>query len=86
MNWELIPEHMREGVKLYIEQGVRPGSFLAAVVCNDLKEAIGNADSINRERLADIVTFFYTYAPAACWGSPKAMKDWMKAKAKGGVA
>lgn len=78
MNWDLLPEHMREGVRMYLEERIAPGSFLTAVICNDLVNALGQADHINRERLHDIVSFFYSYAPSNCWGSVEKMKKWLK--------
>ena len=75
-NWNLIPEHIRPGVELWISRGVPPGSFLSAVICNDLSGAIGRADSINGERLRDIVSFFYMEAPSPCWGSPEKAQAW----------
>ena len=77
-DWNLIPAHMREGVKLWIEKGVLPGDFLAAFLRNDLKETFVRADDINRQRIGDFVTFFYMYAPINCWGSPENMTEWMK--------
>lgn len=78
-NWNLLPEHIRDGVRLYIEHGVPPGGFLTAVISNDLKNALGRADDIHRPRLHDIVRFFYCDAPAGCWGSPEALDEWIDA-------
>lgn len=72
-----VPEHMRDGISRYIEQGIRPGSFLTAVVQNDLREAIGHADDINLTALPTIVAWFYNYAPALCWGSTERMMGWL---------
>jgi hypothetical protein len=77
LNWELLPGHIRKSVKFYLEEGILPGSFLRAVICNDLKEAFAQADTVNRERLFDIVTFFYNYMPGNSWGSPEKMKKWI---------
>lgn len=82
-NWNLIPGHMHGGVRRWIENGIPPGSFLAAVLSNDLREACARADDVNRNRLHDIVSFFYSYAPNGCWGSPDRFQDWMKS---GGLA
>lgn len=60
----------------WIENGIYPGGFLTAVIHNDLVEAIGRADHINRVRIADIVSFFYNEAPSSCWGSPEKAKKW----------
>ena len=35
LNYGLLPEHMREGMRSYIEIGRKPGSFLIAVLAND---------------------------------------------------
>jgi hypothetical protein len=78
-NWNLIPEHIRDGVALWISDGIAPGGFLSAVIRNDLKDAFGRADHINRERIHDIVSFFYSHAPSPCWGSPEAFDRWEQA-------
>lgn len=75
--WGILPVHMRAGMRLYIESGIEPGSFLAAVLCNDLREAIGRADHINRDRIPDYVQFLYNRAPSACWGSPAKYLKWV---------
>ncbi len=53
----------------YMEQGIDPGSFLQAVLCNDLRQAVASADSTNRTKLADIVQWLYGEAPSSSWGS-----------------
>jgi hypothetical protein len=73
-----LPEHMQDGTRLYVEHGLAPGSFLTAVICNDLREAMSRADDINRARLFDIVSWFYNEAPAPCWGSPEKFAAWVE--------
>ena len=75
-----IPDRMMEGIKLYIQHGVRPGSFLQAIITNNLKEAVGRADDENRRNLPAHVEYFYNYAPYQCWGSEKIMNDWIHGK------
>lgn len=75
---KLVPEHVQGGLQRYIEMGVEPGSFLSAILCNDLREAIARADHINIHRIPDIVNFLYNYAPGQCWGSPAKFEAWMK--------
>ena len=72
-----LPEHIRDGAQLYIAHGIPPGSFLKAVICNDLSEACGRADDINRYRLYDIVSWFYNKAPKSAWGSEAAYERWI---------
>lgn len=77
-NYDLLPEHIRGGMERYIEGRIPPGDFLTAVLSNDLMQAVGRADRINRQKLADIIYFLYTEAPAMCWGSPERVKRWLE--------
>lgn len=77
-----VPEHDREAIRHYIEYGIIPGSFLRAVIRNDLREAVGQADYINQEALPTIVAWFYNHAPALCWGNPSRVEMWQKFHAK----
>lgn len=79
LNYEGLPRSLREGTRLYIEQGILPGSFLRAVISNDLKESFAQADHINQHRMFDIVSWFYRKCPIPCWGSEKKMNDWHEA-------
>jgi hypothetical protein len=72
-----IPNVMRDAFVLYIERGIAPGHFLLSVLRNDLREACGWADAVNRARLYQIVHYLHEYAPAACWGDPKTVAAWM---------
>lgn len=76
-----IPDRMMPGIRRYIEEGLVPGSFLSAVICNDLREAVGAADDENLVNLPAFVGYFYNEAPTQCWGSADKMKAW-----KGSVA
>lgn len=75
-DWSLIPLHMRGAVFRYIMNGIPPGSFLSAVVNNDLREAVARADDENRHALPRYVQFFYNSAPSGSWGHPDALRDW----------
>ena len=81
-NYEILPEHMQDGMRLYIERGIEGGGFLTAVLCNDLMGALGKADSINRHALFDYGNFLYNEAPASCYGSPEKVAAWV---ARGGL-
>jgi len=73
-----IPEHMRDGLRLYIDRGLPPGSFLMAVLTNDLAGAFGKADLINQSKIKDYVSFLYNHAPRQCWGSVEKVDEWIK--------
>lgn len=73
-----LPEHMRRGMQNYLEHGIEPGSFLSAVLCNDLKGAVGAADHINLQYLTNIVAYCYNEIPAECWGSEDKFNRWVQ--------
>ena len=73
---EMLPPHMHDGVALWITRGIEPGSFLHAVICNNLGDAVARADDINGKCLREWVMFFYNYAPSLCWGSPSLAREW----------
>lgn len=71
-----VPEHIRGGIARWINYGIEPGSFLMALIENDLRRAFECADDINTPRVRDIVAWFYNHAPRACWGSPAKVRTW----------
>jgi len=73
-----IPKIMREGLRLYVEDRVRPGGFLTAVIQNNLKETVAMADDVNMPNIPAFVNYFYNHAPSLCWGSPEKMEAWLK--------
>ena len=77
INYDTLPSHMRDAARNYIENGIPPGSFLTAVICNDLMGAFRRADDINRAAMWDWARFFYTEAPPACWGREAKMDEWV---------
>lgn len=71
-----VPEPLHEGLLMFCLEGVPTGSFLEAVIDNDLAEACGRADENNRYRLFDIVAFLHNYAPTGSWHYEGAMSRW----------
>lgn len=82
----LIPEHCRDGMRLYITDGIMPGGFLTAVLENDLVGAFGKADSINSGRMEDYARFIYNYAPRGCHGSRVKVIAWSESGGLNGQA
>lgn len=73
----ILPEHMQDGMRHYLEYGIKPGSFLYAVLSNDLAGAVGKADHINLKCLPNIVAYCHNYIPADAWGSPELVETWI---------
>lgn len=72
----MIPEHCRAGIEHWIAEGIVPGSFLRAVLSNNLKETYMCADHINEQYIRNYVSYLYQYAPSECWGSIEKMRLW----------
>ena len=81
-----IPKRMQDALLRYVDDGVESGSFLQAVVENNLRDAIGNADSENLPLLHLYVSWFYNIAPAGCWGGVKQRATWLKSKQRSTVS
>ncbi len=72
------PEHLVDSIQNYVMHGTPPGSFLYAVLSNNLFEAVGRADDFNIRLLPEIVNYCYNNIPQACWGSRETVKKWIE--------
>lgn len=72
-----IPIYMVGAIERYINQGIPPGDFLTAIICNDLKESVARADDENMANLPAYVAWFYNEAPVLAWGSRERMQTWI---------
>lgn len=80
--YDLLPQHMCDEMQRYIDHGIMPGSFLTAVLSNDLMGALGRADEINIHALPNYGRFLYNHAPCGCFGSAELVRAWA---GKGGL-
>ena len=72
----VVPTHLQPGLVRWIEEGVRPGGFLSAVLANDLAKAMVRADELSLVGLPALSRFISTNAPIGSFGSPKALENW----------
>ena len=77
MNYDRLPEHMREAARAYVEHGRPPGDFLTAVLCNNLVEAAGRADEENQRALFAWAGWLHNEVPMDAWGSPEKVREWI---------
>ncbi len=75
----LLPNHMQDGMRRYIEKGIPPGSFLEAVLSNDLMGALAKADATNQYALPAYGRYIYNNVPSACHGSSEKVDAWIDA-------
>lgn len=71
-----LTERLHAAIVCWVADGKRPGSFLMAVLENDLKNAVGRADDEHIVNLPATVAYLYNHAPSICWGSPEETKAW----------
>ena len=77
---DVIPGHMIGALRRYIDHGIEPGSFLTAVLSNDLMGAAGRADHANWRLLGVYAAYLHNMCPSGCYGSPESVAAWVKAR------
>lgn len=77
-----IPPRMMDSLQRYIENHIKPGSFLSAVIQNNLKRACDYADDENLENLPAYVGFLVNQAPLGCWGNLDNFINWVNKSIK----
>lgn len=78
INYDMLPYHMRDGTRLYIESGIPGGSFMTALFSNDFLGAFQWADTTNTAAMRSWASFLHNEAPIGCYGSPEIVRDWIK--------
>jgi hypothetical protein len=73
-------DHLIPGLNRYFTDHIETGSFLRAVLENDLRGACARADVVTRWALFQVVTYIELMAPKECWGSPEKVKAWLTVK------
>lgn len=75
--YEDIPERTQQTLIDYVERGYVPGSFVQAVLSNNLVESIGRADIQNLQALPSIGKFMYNRMPMNAWGSVDSVQRYL---------
>jgi hypothetical protein len=71
-------EHLTPGIRRYVDNHIETGSFLRAVLENDLRGACARAADIGtRWALFELVTYLEASIPPECWGSPERVQQWI---------
>ncbi len=77
---KLVPVSIITSLNRYSEHRVPTGSFLRAVLENDLTETVARADSDNIRLLPEIVQYCYENLSHNCWGSPDIVSKFLERK------
>jgi len=71
-----LPAYMKDGVRLYVFEGLRPGGFMSALLENNLSESYCRADENNIRCIENWVKFLRWNIPGGCWGSREVVSEW----------
>ena len=71
-----VPERVLDSLDAHGQTGRPTGSFLHAVLTNDLFTAVGYADPTSMAALKKIVTYVNCQLPPGCRGSVEKVKQW----------
>ena len=77
INYTTLPHRMQGAMQRWVENGILPGDFPTAVLCNDFMGAFGKADITNLAQMEAYARFLYNEAPQGCYGSPETVKEWI---------
>lgn len=66
----------------YLNNGIMPGSFMTAVLENDLYGAYARADETNSANMKNIVGYIYHHIPSSAWGSRERVESYLKSLEK----
>lgn len=72
------------GLVRYRDEHCPTGSFIRAVLENNLMEALGRADEENLRDIMEICRFLYWNMPSVCYGSPKKVEMWLQTREQKG--
>lgn len=64
-------------LNLYQNDKIPPGSFIRAILENDLGQALSRADKDSLKNLKEIHSFVYNNLPGNIWGSRAAVKTYL---------
>ena len=78
INYEIAPnQSMVAGIKRYVENRIRPGHFLTALLSNDLTGTFNRADETNEPLIRDWVVWVYNEMPGHMVGSQEKVEAWL---------
>ena len=72
-----MKQETKEAIDRYVNEHLRTGGFLSAVLRNDLFAAARIADNENCRDLGEIVNYVWEHVPVGARGSVQAIEDWI---------
>ena len=69
IDYDSAPNNFGPSWKMYVENKIPPGSFVMALLENDLLDAVSRADDTNIGLIVQHVNWLYNNMPTTMWGS-----------------
>jgi len=76
------PVHILDSIDRFVRYRIAPGSFVRAVLSNDLAGAFGRGDENSLRGLRDIMHYIHWKIPGDCHGSRSKVEQWLKGQAE----
>ncbi len=67
-----------DAIERYIEKGIDPGSFLTAILSNQIMEAYMYADFADGTCMHSWAKWLYNYGDERYWGTPEIVEKWIE--------
>lgn len=77
-----INDYIFGALERYLNHGIMPGSFMTAVLENNLMEAFGRADHFNTANMKNIISYVYHHVPSNAWGSKEKVIEYLSTLGK----
>ena len=78
-NYSKIGRPTRDALVSYMTKRHRTGPFLQAILTNNLKDSVFQADDTNIHALKELCMWLHWHAPTGSYGSPDAYLKWLSA-------
>lgn len=78
----MIPDSTMVSLEMYAQDGYQPGSFLTAVLSNDLFGAVAHGDNENLVALPELVRYIFNNLPSGIVGSKERVRLWIEKKSQ----
>lgn len=76
-DWPSLDDTWAQSMELWVLNGIPPGSFLEAVLANDLQSAALRSHPANTwESIMSLARWLLNVAPKECYGSYDNLKKW----------
>jgi hypothetical protein len=88
LDYTNCPPHLQGGLQRYFEEKIATGSFLRAVLENNLVQTYQKADEANIQAPAmlQLLRWLYNEAPGIAWGSEEKVAKWLAGDCRHGIS